>query len=119
MFYYEVPFSVPWRGWSQMQSAVLPYYELSEQVIKEKGARIRPFDPKRGFTGDPALLLSGDSEVPKLSITDWELFHAAKKSELAQSFSAEEARLHTLATSVLYHSLFDWVGENLALYAST
>lgn len=81
--------------------ATLPIIELDRAQIERKRARIRPLPNERDH----------------LRITAWSLYHAAKKAELACSFTTNQIDhlAHCFANE--HHGLFRWNGEELRLTA--
>lgn len=79
--------------------AKLPIIELDRTQVERERARIRPLPPADG----------------ELSITAWALYHAAKKAELACSFTTDhiDHLSHSFANE--HHGLFRWNGAELRL----
>lgn len=79
--------------------ATLPIIELGRVQVERERARIRPLPDARDH----------------LRITAWSLYHAAKKAELACSFTADQVDhlVHCFASE--HHGLFRWNGQELRL----
>lgn len=95
------------------QEATLPAYELDRAHVRKRRSRLRPFDPQRGFTGDPACpkVATPPHEV---RLTGWRLAHAVRKADCLRSLPFD-----TIAQVgfILEHvPTIDWRRGNLRLF---
>ncbi|GIK11094.1 MAG: hypothetical protein BroJett001_31600 [Chloroflexota bacterium] len=81
--------------------ATLPIIELDRARVERERARIRPLPDARD----------------QLRITAWSLYHAAKKAELACSFTTDQIDHLARCFANEHHGLFRWNGEELRLTA--
>ncbi|MCK6484526.1 MAG: hypothetical protein L6R00_10385 [Phycisphaerae bacterium] len=79
--------------------ATLPIIELDQAQVERERARIRPLPDARDH----------------LRITAWNLYHAAKKAELACSFTTDQIDHLARCFANEHHGLFRWNGEELRL----
>jgi len=79
--------------------ATLPIIELDRAQVERERARIRPLPDAR----------------TQLRITAWSLYHAAKKAELACSFTTDQIDHLARCFANEHHGLFRWNGEELRL----
>jgi hypothetical protein len=88
----------------------LNVYDLPGAVIAAPKGRLGSFDASTGF----ARAQTGT--VPaRLRFTAWQLFHAAKKSELAGSFTADVAERKAWGMALDQFDLFEWRATSLRL----
>jgi hypothetical protein len=112
---------VPVRGTS------LETFEVSKAAVAASGRTaatkkaggatnlmLPTYDARAGFNGGCVVLPTGASPATRrLQFTSWELFHAAKKSELTQ-YTARAAQRAAIGMSLEYTPIFWWKG-NLSL----
>lgn len=79
--------------------ATLPMVELNRDLVERRHARIRPLPNVRC----------------NLSFSAWRLYHAAKKAELASSFTTDQIDHLARCFANEHHGLFRWNGEELRL----
>jgi len=88
-------------------------FDFDPVHVRKKNARIRPFDPKTGFKH-----ASKGSSPHQLHVDEWQLMHAAAKSELSRSFSLHDARSHALSLWGRMRPYFVWNKSNLRLVSA-
>lgn len=87
----------------------LPMVELKKRAVTTARTRVR-------FRSDSAAAAKHDSSfgdyVDHLDFSAWQFFHAAKKTELASSFTATAARSRALGFAFQEADTFIWNTEN-------
>ncbi|MEE8186726.1 MAG: hypothetical protein V3T99_03575 [Nitrososphaerales archaeon] len=92
----------------------LPLYELDQANVLSKRGRIRPFENRRGFTGDPKCSPSG--QPPSyLRIRAWRLAHAIRKADCAKRVPFWLLRRGSLGFMIEHGHVFRWNADNLRL----
>ena len=91
--------------------ATLPLVELDRVAVvsANKPIRLRKGSKKRAA----ANCSFGDFDSEHLKVDAWPLFHAAKKTELATSFTQSQVDRRALCFAAEFAELFIWNGGNL------
>ncbi|HEX7022981.1 MAG TPA: hypothetical protein VF171_09005, partial [Trueperaceae bacterium] len=95
---------------SLVGAASLPVFELDRTHVGAPGKKVRPFDPQRGFLGDPKCPSLPPGE---LALNSWRLAHAVKKADCVRP------TLHRWAGRIAFWldqlTVLDWRHSNLRL----
>lgn len=91
-------------------ASVLPLVELDKTKVKTKRRRVQIRD---GTTKRKVADCSYGNFTGKLSFTAWELFHAAKKTELTRSFTPKRSEPLGLLFADEHYDRFIWNKPNL------
>lgn len=90
-------------------ASTLPLVELDEGKVKTERRQVRL---RKGSKKRKEADCSFGNFVGSLPFTAWEFFHAAKKSELASSFSAAQADRRAFAFAFEHEETFIWNTSN-------
>lgn len=92
-------------------TATLPLVELDRAAVMSPRKQIRL--RKRSKKRSEADCSFGDFDSSELAVDAWPFFHAAKKTELATTFTSAQVDRHALCFAAEYADLLVWNAGNL------